>query len=237
MTDPTLQAYRDAREAVLDQLTRDETIASLAVNSWINGGRVVWPGADLSRANLPRADLRGAVLTGANLRGANLSGADLTGADLPRADLRGADLTGADLSGADLTGADLRGADLRGAVLRGAVLIRADLSRANLPRADLRGADLRGAVLRGANLPRANLAVAKYRDDTLAALVAAADRMDGYTFHLFRLEDGTHKVMAGCRWFTVDEYRAHVAKEYPGTDKARETLDILEFFERRLTSE
>jgi hypothetical protein len=57
--------------------------------------------------------------------------------------------------------------------------------------------------------------------------------MDGYTFHLFRLEDGSHKVMAGCRWFTIPEYRSHVAAEYPDTDKARETLDILDFFERR----
>ena len=57
--------------------------------------------------------------------------------------------------------------------------------------------------------------------------------MDGYTFHLFRLGDGSHKVMAGCRWFTIPEYRAHVAKEYPDTDMARETLDILDFFERR----
>ena len=95
-----------------------------------------------------------------------------------------------------------------------------------LRRAVLRDADLSGAVLRGA----------KYRDDTLAALIAAAERMDGYTFHLFRLEDGSHMVMAGCRWFAVDEYRAHVAKEYPDTDKARETLDILDYFEKRIAA-
>jgi len=40
--------------------------------------------------------------------------------------------------------------------------------------------------------------------------------------------------MAGCRWMTIPDYRAHVAAEYPGTDKARETLDILDYFERRL---
>ena len=140
--------------------------------------------------------------------GGTLNRADLRDANLRDANLRGANLYGADLSGADLSRADLYGADLRGA---------------NLSGANLRGADLRGADLRGA----------KYRDDTLAALIAAAERMDGYTFHLFRLEDGTHKVMAGCRWFTVDDYRAHVAKEYPNTPKARETLDILDFFERR----
>jgi hypothetical protein len=99
--------------------------------------------------------------------------------------------------------------------------------------ADLWGADLRDADLRDADLWGANLRGVKYQDDTIDARVAAAERMDRYAFILFRLEDGSHKVMAGCRWFTVPDYRAHVAAEYPGTDKARETLDILDFFERR----
>jgi hypothetical protein len=97
----------------------------------------------------------------------------------------------------------------------------------------LRGANLSGANLIGASLRGANLRGAKYQDDTLAACIAAAERMDGYTFRLFRLEDGSHKIMAGCRWFTIPEYRAHVAAEYPDTVGARETLDILDFFERR----
>jgi len=109
-------------------------------------------------------------------------------------------------NGGTLSGADLRGANLRAAGLNGA---------------DLRGADLRGA---------------KYQDDTFAALIATAERMDGYAFHLFRLQDGMHKIVAGCRWFTIPEYRAHVAKEYPDTDKARETLDILDYFEKRIAA-
>ena len=132
-----------------------------------------------------------------------------------------------------LRGANLRGADLSRANLSGAYLIGADLSGAYLSGADLSGANLSGAYLIGANLSRANLSRAKYEDDTLAACIATAERMDGYTFHLFRLTDGSHKVMAGCRWFTIPEYRAHVAAEYSGTVKARETLDILDFFERR----
>jgi hypothetical protein len=39
-------------------MTRNDTIASLAVNAWINGGRVVWP-----EANLTECDLRGAKVT------------------------------------------------------------------------------------------------------------------------------------------------------------------------------
>jgi len=140
----------------------------------------------------------------------------------------GGSLYGANLSGADLRDANLRGASLINANLRGASLIDADLSGANLSGADLRDANLSGAALRDANLRGA-----KYEEDTLAALIAAADRMDGYTFRLFRLKGGSHKIMAGCRWLTIPDYRAHVAKEYPGTAKARETLDILDFFERR----
>jgi hypothetical protein len=199
-------------------MTRNDTMISLAVNSWINGGRIVWPGADLSGANLIGADLRGAYLRGADLSGAVLSGANLRDAVLIDANLIGAVLIDANLSGAGLIDANLRDA----------VLIDANLSDANLIRAVLIDANLRGAGLRGANLSGA-----KYREDTLAAGIAAAERMDGYTFHLFRLENGSHKIMAGCRWLKINEYRAHVAAEYPDTDKARETLDILDFLERR----
>ena len=130
-------------------------------------------------------------------------------------------------------GGTLRGANLRRANLRRANLRGANLTDANLRDADLSGANLSGADLSGADLRWANLSGAKYHDDTLDALIAAAERMDGYAFRLFRLQDGTHKIVAGCRWFTIPEYRAHVAAEYPGTDKARETLDVLDFFERR----
>jgi hypothetical protein len=111
------------------------------------------------------------------------------------------------------SGGTLNGADLRGAYLR--------------------DANLRGAYLNGADLIGANLRGAEYQDDILDALIAAAERMDGYAFRMFRLKNGSHKVMAGCRWLTIPEYRAHVGKEYPDTVKARETLDILEFFEQR----
>jgi uncharacterized protein YjbI with pentapeptide repeats len=155
--------------------------------------------------------------------GGTLRHADLRDAYLRHADLRAAALFGANLRAAALFGANLRGANLRGANLSGADLSGADLSGADLSSADLSGADLSGA----------NLSGAKYQDDTLAACIAAANRMDGYAFHLFRLTDGSHKVLAGCRWFTIPDYRAHVAAEYPDTDKARETLDILDFFDGR----
>ena len=157
-------------------------------------------------------------LRGANLYGANLRGADLRGADLRGADLYGADLYGADLHGADLHGANLRGANLRGANLRGADLYGADLRGANLRGADLRGADLRGA---------------KYGDDTFVSLVAKVSRLDGYDFLAFALEGGGLKIMAGCRWYTPAEFRAHIEREYPGTAKAKETGQILDFIDAR----
>lgn len=47
------------------------------------------------------------------------------------------------------------------------------------------------------------------------------------------LNDKGDIIKAGCRFMSVDEYRAHVAKEYPGTTKAAETLAILDFIEAR----
>ena len=106
-------------------------------------------------------------------------------------------------------GAVLRGADLSGAVLRGAVLRDADLS----------GADLSGAVLRGAVLS----------GDKLVKWIAEARRGDGYSFIALLTERNGVKIKAGCRWFTEAEFRAHVAANYLGTDKATETLAILDY--------
>ena len=44
------------------------------------------------------------------------------------------------------------------------------------------------------------------------------------------------KISAGCRWFTVTEFRAHILDKYPDTDKATETGDILDFIEARCRS-
>ena len=147
--------------------------------------------------------VRWGVANNADLSGAALSGADLRGAVLCNADLRGAVLSGAVLSGAVLRGAVLSGAALSGAVLRGAVLRNADLS----------GEDLSGA-------------------DKIDRLLAVAQRLDGYDFHAYRLRDGSVKIVAGCRYFTPDQFRAHVAVEYPDTLKAVETLSIIEHIER-----
>ena len=144
---------------------------------------------------------------------ANLSWADLSGANLSRADMSWANLSRADLSWADLSGANLSWADLS----------RADLSGANLSRADLSGANLSGA----------NLSRAKINDERVTRCFARIMRDDGYSFLAFTLKDGGVKIMAGCRWFTIPEFRAHVAASYPDTDQATETLWILGAIEQR----
>ena len=136
--------------------------------------------------------------------------------------------TRAYLDGANLAGANLDGANLDGANLDGAYLARANLAGANLAGANLDGANLDGAYLDGANLAGANLAGAK-----VIRKIAQIRRDDGYEFIAFALDDGRLFVRAGCRSMTVEAFRAHVAKEYPNTPKAIETLAILDFIDAR----
>jgi uncharacterized protein YjbI with pentapeptide repeats len=184
-------------------------------------------GADLGGADLSGAYLIGSNLSRANLSQADLSGADLSGADLSGADLSGADLSGAYLSGADLSRANLSQADLSGADLSRANLSQADLSGSNLSRADLSRADLGGADLSGADLSGADLSGAKIR-----IKIAQVRRDDGYEFIAFDTDIGV-MVKAGCRWFSMPDFRAHVAAKYPDTPKAAETLAILDFIDIR----
>jgi uncharacterized protein YjbI with pentapeptide repeats len=137
-----------------------------------------------------------------------------------------ADLSGANLSRADLSGADLSGADLS----------RANLSRADLSRADLSGAYLSSAYLSGAYLSGANLSGANLMDGIKATSAPhrRATRADGYEFLLWHTDVGW-RVRAGCRFFTMDEARAHWSATRPlDTPLGVETDDILTMFERHI---
>ena len=105
-------------------------------------------------------------------------------------------------------------------------LIRADLRGAKLIRADLRGADLRGARLRWISLGEFNLR----RDVKIRSLIARVSRSDNHLF-VGLLTDAGLIIMAGCRLMSPDEYRGHVAKEYPDTPKAVETLRVIQYIE------
>ena len=123
----------------------------------------------------------------------DLSWACLYGAYLYGSDLRSTNMRVADLCEADLRGADLRVADLRGA----------DLSGANLRVADLCEADLRGADLRWAKGILA-LGPGGSRGDMLYAVA----------------HDGGPRVLAGCFWGTVAEFRDAVLETHSDNNHA-----------------
>ena len=91
-----------------------------------------------------------------------------------------------------------------------------------------------GANLEGADLVGANLEDATIDEHILTALAGRATRFDGYEFFAFRTQTG-HVIRAGCRTMTLDEYRTHVVTEYPGGDKARRTLRLLNYLEAELS--
>ena len=111
------------------------------------------------------------------------------------------------LSGADLRRADLRGADLRGA----------DMSGANLRGANLRGADLSGASLREAKI--GNSAVLNAH--TIYAVA------EWGIMHVLQMQDGNHRIMIGCRNFSIAEAHEHwcARTDRPNT---REALRLAE---------
>ena len=67
----------------------------------------------------------------------------------------------------------------------------------------------------------------------VASCFARITRDDGYGFFAMQFQAGGVRIMAGCRWFTVAEFRAHIADSYPGRPKALETLWIIDAIERR----
>jgi len=148
---------------------------------------------------------------------ANLAGASLAGANLARADLAGAYLACANLAGADLAGANLTSAYLTSASLAGA-----DLAGANLTGAYLTSASLAGAYLTSANLAGADLASSQVID--------GGQRRDGYRF-VGWIKDGVLMIRAGCRDFTVAEYRDHNAKR-DNAKQRDETTAILDHVDR-----
>jgi hypothetical protein len=70
----------------------------------------------------------------------------------------------------------------------------------------------------------------------VTALKGRAQRSDGYEFLWFSTETG-ELIRAGCRTFTLKEFKAHVADQYPGGPKAKETLRILAFLKAQAEQE
>lgn len=110
-------------------MDRNNSIASLAVNAWINKGRVYWPFADLSGMDLSNLDFSGAYLTHADLYGAhlystNFQEATLTGVSLTRAACLRTDFRGAALSGVSISADTFLFAQLEGAKIGAEKLVK-----------------------------------------------------------------------------------------------------------------
>lgn len=137
-----------------------------------------------------------------------LTYANLRGADLHDTDLRGIKLKRADFRKADLCNARLCGADLDGADFR-----EADLGHADLTNADLSNADLSGTYLRGAKL------------------IHAGTRSDGYEFYA-HMRGRRLWILAGCRYFTLEDARKHWQETRGGTQLGDESRALLDNAER-----
>lgn len=126
------------------------------------------------------------------------------------------------------------GAAVKWGLDNGARLVGADLYGADLERANLYGANLYGANLVGAYLARAYLDGAKIGKHAVKRLISRAWRTeDPYEFIAFETDIGRMLIRAGCFTGLIDEARKYVASNWPDTSKASETLDILDFFEKR----
>ena len=91
---------------------------------------------------------------------------------------------------------------------------RANLSGADLSWADLSWADLSRADLSGADLSGANL-------------IVGGQRSDGYRFLLIKERDGTLKISVGCRYFTIEDARAHWVKTRNDTRLGNESFMLV----------
>jgi hypothetical protein len=96
---------------------------------------------------------------------------------------------------------------------------------ANLQGANLWFADLRGANLRDANLYNANLQGANLRG--VVGYVCGGWDSRGHHFRGNLQDDGTVRITAGCRKFSLEEAREHW-KDNPDALSRVETISLLE---------
>ena len=121
-------------------------------------------------------------------------------------------------AGANLEGADLLGANLEGANLEGAKLKFANFKGAKLWSANFKGADLESAYFEGAYLEG-------------SGVFDLGQRSDGYQFFVHKRDD-TLYILAGCRYFTIEDAWDHWKNKRQGTNLQRETFFMLERAEK-----
>jgi hypothetical protein len=69
-----------------------------------------------------------------------------------------------------------------------------------------------------------------YGNAQISKSFTAIVRSDGYTFIYVPCADGIKRIIAGCRYFTMEEARAHWSTTRGGTPLGDETMKILDFF-------
>ena len=151
--------------------------------TWIVGGYLAGPGANLAGAQLQSAfDLNGVDLAGADLTGANFTDATVPNVDFSGADLDNATLTAATLTGDTLTSATLTGASMNGALVENSNVAGADLSGSNgggFSGDDLTNANLTGANLSYGGLIDSNLTGARLVNADLTRAMLTRDKLAG----------------------------------------------------------
>jgi len=175
----------------------------------IQGGFLIGPGSNLSRAtmtglNLSGVNFSGAILVGANLSNSNMSNSNLSNAYLTSAVVNGTNLTGANLSGlasGGLTGSPtlpsgyilangfILGQNLD---LRGAILQNQNLNGVNLSNSNLSGANLNGSTLTSSTtLTNTNLSTASLQSVNLSGANLSSVNVSGTSFFGANLSSAT----------------------------------------------
>jgi hypothetical protein len=188
--------------------------------------------ANFKNVNLHKADLRAAIFYGAKFNNVNFNGADLSGSDF-----RNVNISKSEFNNAKFRGANLYGVNFSGLELKYANFYSASLYEAVFCGADLHGSYFFYADITGANFCRSNISFVDFERAELSKNIRAtgaphrrAMRTDGYEFFLWHTDAGW-RVMAGCRFFTMDEAWQHWEKTRGNTPIGDESLDILTMFE------
>jgi hypothetical protein len=69
-----------------------------------------------------------------------------------------------------------------------------------------------------------------YGNARVSEPLTTINRSDGYTFIYVPCADGKHRILAGCRYFTMEEAKTHWIDYRGGTPLGDETMKILAFF-------
>ena len=177
--------------------------------TWITGGYLAGPEADLAGADLSYAGTAGTMdgvdLTGADLAGANLNDAYIQDADFAGANLKNATVTAVTLRDDTFTSATFAGADLSGVLVVDTTLAGADLSSstasygvtATFSGDDLSNANLASASLFGAKLSSDNLTDATFTNADLDTAKLTGDNVAGATLAGASLSQVTSSGLTG----------------------------------------